>query len=61
MRRTVLYLSISVLSLFGSMQEPSAFGAGDLDAPNPYGLSSSEKHILKNQKDIKSLQNILMK
>jgi len=61
MRKTVLLLSISVLSLVGSMQEPSAFGAGDLDAPNPYGLSSSEKHILKNQKDIKSLQNILMK
>jgi len=61
MRKTVLFLSISVLSLFGNMQEPSAFGAGDLDAPNPYGLSSSEKHILKNQKDIKILQNILMK
>ena len=61
MRKTVLFLSISVLSLFGNMQEPSAFGAGDLDAPNPYGLSSSEKHILKNQKDIKTLQNILMK
>ena len=26
--------------------EPSAFGAGDLNAPNPYGLTSNEKVIL---------------
>jgi len=61
MSKTVFLLSVSVLSAFASMQEPSAFGAGDLDAPNPYGLSSTEKHIVKNQKDIKRLQNILMK
>ena len=61
MRKVVFLLSISIFSLFGSMQELSAFGAGSLDAPDPYGLSSSEKHILKNQKDIKKLQNILMK
>ena len=61
MRKIVLLLSASVLATFGSMQEPSAFGAGDLDAPNPYGLSSTEKHIVKNRKNIKRLQNILMK
>ncbi|WOE70882.1 tetratricopeptide repeat protein [Hydrogenimonas thermophila] len=61
MSKTVFLLSVSILSAFASMQEPSAFGAGDLDAPNPYGLSSTEKHIVKNQKDIKRLQNILMK
>jgi len=61
MRDTVLLLSLFIVTVFGSMQEPSAFGAGDLDAPNPYGLSSTEKYIVKNQKDIKRLQNILMK
>jgi TolA-binding protein len=61
MRKIVYFLSISALSAFCGMQEPSAFGAGDLDAQNPYGLSPTEKHILKNQKDIKRLQNILMK
>ncbi len=39
--------------------EPSAFGAGDLDAPNPYGLTSSEKVILKNKKEVKSLSTNL--
>jgi hypothetical protein len=29
--------------------EPSAFGAGNLDSPAPYGLTPSEKHILKNK------------
>ena len=29
--------------------EPSAFGAGDLNNPKPYGLTSSEKVILQNK------------
>ena len=29
--------------------EPSAFGAGDLNDPKPYGLTSSEKVILQNK------------
>ena len=29
--------------------EPSAFGAGDLNNPEPYGLTSSEKVILQNK------------
>lgn len=32
--------------------EPSAFGAGDLDSPNPYGLTSSEKVILETKKNL---------
>ncbi len=39
--------------------EPSAFGAGDLNAPNPYGLTSSEKVILKNKKEVKTLSSNL--
>jgi TolA-binding protein len=35
-----------------SAAEPSAFGAGDLDSPNPYGLTDSEKHILKNKESL---------
>lgn len=36
--------------------EPSAFGAGDLDSDNPYGLTSSEKSILKNKKTLDSIK-----
>ncbi len=42
-------------------QEPSAFGAGNLDNPNPYGLSDDEKHILQNKQAIEALRKQLMK
>ncbi|WP_415398130.1 tetratricopeptide repeat protein [Sulfurimonas sp. CS5] len=35
--------------------EPSAFGAGDLDTPEPYGLTSSEKVILQNKDKLKKV------
>lgn len=35
--------------------EPSVYGAGNLDSANPYGLTSSEKHILKNSDKVKNL------
>ncbi|MDB2562154.1 tetratricopeptide repeat protein [Sulfurimonas sp.] len=35
--------------------EPSAFGAGNLDNPNPYGLTSSEKTVLENKKALKNV------
>lgn len=35
--------------------EPSAYGAGNLDSTSPYGLTSSEKYILKNKEKVKDL------
>ena len=35
--------------------EPSAFGAGNLDNPQPYGLTSSEKVILQNKTNLKKI------
>ncbi len=35
--------------------EPSAFGAGDLSASNPYGLTQSEKVILETEKKLKTV------
>ncbi|MCW8894236.1 tetratricopeptide repeat protein [Sulfurimonas sp.] len=32
--------------------EPSAFGAGDLNNPQPYGLTSSEQTLLENKKKL---------
>ncbi len=48
-------LSLLVIISFVKAEEVSAFGAGNLDAKNPYGLNTSEKHILKNQKKISRL------
>lgn len=36
--------------------EKSAFGAGDLDSPNPYGLTKAEKKILDNKETIGNIK-----
>jgi len=46
----VLFTAIVPFTLFSA--EPSAFGAGDLDNPTPYGLTSSEKVVLQNKKNL---------
>jgi TolA-binding protein len=38
--------------------EPSAFGAGNLDSPHPYGLTSTEKVLLENKTN---LQKVVVK
>ncbi|NPA29820.1 MAG: tetratricopeptide repeat protein [Epsilonproteobacteria bacterium] len=50
-------LPLAAVSLFAaSIQEPSAFGAGNLDSPQPYGLTDDQKHILANKRAIEVLQ-----
>jgi len=49
------------LSAVAATPEPSAFGAGDLDSSNPYGLSEEERHILKNKRAIEALQKSFIK
>jgi len=46
----VAFLPFNLLSA-----EPSAFGAGNLSNPNPYGLTSSEKTLLQNKKDLRKV------
>jgi len=57
-RSFIVTLLVAVLpySLFSA--EESAFGAGDLENPTPYGLTSSEKVILKNKE---SLHKVVVK
>lgn len=43
------------LSSFALSNEVSAFGAGNLDEENPYGLTNSEKILLKNKKKVDNL------
>lgn len=50
--------SLIVFTLFTSYllaSEPSVFGAGDLNNPNPYGLTNEEKLILENKKEIQGI------
>jgi len=49
-----LALSLILLPLSLMAGEPSAFGAGDLNSDNPYGLTPAEKKVLENNKKIKT-------
>ncbi len=46
----VVFATFLPFTLLGS--EPSAFGAGDLNNPQPYGLTSSEEVLLETKKDL---------
>ncbi|WP_457594315.1 tetratricopeptide repeat protein [Hydrogenimonas sp.] len=60
--KKILFLSLLALGAsFAGAQEPSAFGAGNLDSAEPYGLSEDERHILKNKRAIEALQKTLLK
>lgn len=49
------FLFITLLGTVSVAEEVSVFGAGDLNSPNPYGLTKTEKHILQNKKELGSI------
>jgi len=53
MKKIIIIWLMVTCSLLAS--EPSAYGAGNLDSANPYGLTSGEKQILKNSDKVKDL------
>ncbi|MEA3228888.1 MAG: hypothetical protein U9P38_07440, partial [Campylobacterota bacterium] len=55
---TILVVTVPFL-LYSA--EPSAFGAGNLDNPNPYGLTDSEKVLLENKNNLIQNKNQLRK
>ena len=61
MRKVPLSLLLLLGLSFAGTREPSAFGAGNLDSSEPYGLSEDERHILKNRRAIEALQKALLK
>ena len=52
--RKVLLLS-TVFPILLTAAEPSAFGAGNLNSPNPYGLTSNEKVILDTKDKLRKV------
>ncbi|PLY04582.1 MAG: hypothetical protein C0625_16050 [Arcobacter sp.] len=56
MKRLILS-TLLIASTIAGANEVSAFGAGDLDAKNPYGLNSAEKNILKNKKTLGNIDS----
>ena len=56
MKRSVLVvLFTAAVPLLLVSAEPSAFGAGDLSNPEPYGLTSNEKVILDNKDKLRKV------
>jgi TolA-binding protein len=58
--RSVLLLSSFLLPL-SLYAEKSAFGAGDLNNPSPYGLTKAEKYILDNKETINDIEGTVRK
>ena len=57
MLRALLLGSMSLFLLpLALYAEKSAFGAGDLDSPNPYGLTKAKKKILDNKQTIGNIK-----
>jgi TolA-binding protein len=50
-----LFVSLSLLSSLLLASEPSVFGAGNLNSPEPYGLTAEEKLILENKQEIQAV------
>lgn len=56
MNRIILVVLIATIVPFNLISaEPSAFGAGNLETSQPYGLTSSEKVILQNKDKLKKV------
>ncbi|MCK4441943.1 MAG: hypothetical protein KAU90_08035, partial [Sulfurovaceae bacterium] len=56
MKKIVLicYIFLSSLSY---ANEPSVYGAGNIDSDNPYGLTKTEQNVLVNRRTIQNLKN----
>ena len=53
----ILLSTLILTSTLSFANEVSAFGAGNLDSKNPYGLNSAEKNILKNKKTLGNINS----
>jgi len=52
-----LALTFFLLASIAGAEEVSAFGAGDLNSKNPYGLNSTEKNLLKTRKTLETVDS----
>lgn len=49
--------TLIIASTLSVAEEISAFGAGDINAKNPYGLNSAERNILDNKKTLVNIDS----
>ncbi|SFV55117.1 TPR repeat containing exported protein; Putative periplasmic protein contains a protein prenylyltransferase domain [hydrothermal vent metagenome] len=58
MKKTVLISTIALVTLLQA-NEPSVYGAGNIDSAQPYGLTATEKGVIENRKTIQNLKNMV--
>ena len=56
MKKIVLITYIALTPLLFA-NEPSVYGAGDIDSAQPYGLTETERAVLENRRAVQSLKN----
>jgi len=56
-RNKIIVVGFMSLASLLYAYEPSVYGAGDINAVNPYGLTQTEKSILENKKTLQMLYN----
>jgi TolA-binding protein len=57
MKKIVLITSIALLAQILFANEPSVYGAGNIDSAQPYGLTETERAVLENRRTVQSLKN----
>lgn len=56
MKKIVLIASLALAPIL-SANEPSVYGAGDINSAEPYGLTETERDVLKNRRTVQGLKN----
>lgn len=56
MKKLLLLVSLAITSMLQA-NEPSVYGAGNIDSATPYGLTQTERVVLENKKTIQMLYN----
>lgn len=57
-KKLLLLASLSLTSILYA-NEPSVYGAGNIDSETPYGLTQTEKTVLENKKTLQRLYNTI--
>lgn len=56
MKKIILIGFVAGVSLLFA-NEPSVYGAGNIDSSSPYGLTTTEQNVLNNRKQVQQLSN----
>lgn len=59
MNKNIIFVAMSFIATLSLSSEISVFDAGNLNTQNPYGLTDNEKQLLRNKRDVATLESSL--